>query len=444
MAVLAGLSVTQVWGTAYLKRAGRWRAGRGRVVKRVGIEYGRMKSSQALDDVSVGVIAAVPWSTALALVLAGFVTFVNMWCTQAILPVLAKTLHVSPAATGYTVTAPLVATAMMAPVIGMVSDRFGRRVFICGAALLLVAPTCLAALSPTLGMLIACRFAQGLLLPFIFTITIAYISDEMSPSAAMRMVGLYTSGTISGGFSGRLIAGFATSLWSWRASFLVIGLITLAASLTILLLLPKEQRFQPARSLGSALGAFPKHLSNSKLLGTYAVGFGVLFSLVCVFTFINFRLASAPYHLGSAALGEVFVVYLGGVVISPVAGRLMAFIDRRWLMAGCVGLILLGLALTLAAPLGVVCLGLLLICLGVFPQQTLATGFIGLVARGAKSVAVGLYVTIYYIGGSFGGFVPAAAWHDAGWEGCAAITACVQLVMLGFAWASWRVPQAED
>ena len=386
----------------------------------------------------------VPWTTSLALVLAGFVTFVNMWCTQAILPILAKSLHVSPTATGYTVTAPLVATAVMAPIIGLLSDRFGRRVFIRNAALLLVIPTILAAFSTNLGMLIACRFAQGLLLPFIFTITIAYISDEMTPAAAMRMVGVYTAGTISGGFAGRLIVGLVASVWSWRAGFLVIGLITLLAALIIALLLSQEQNFQSARSLARALGSFPRHLRNKALLGTYAVGFGVLFSLVNVFTFINFRLAEAPYHLGPAALGAIFVVYLGGVAVSPVTGRLMALIDRRWLMAGCVGLILLGLALTLAAPLWLICLGLLFVCLGVFPQQTLATGFIGLVAREAKSTAVGLYVTIYYIGGSFGGFVPVIAWHLSGWTGCAVLAGFVQLIMLGFAWASWRLPQTDE
>ncbi|HTQ71929.1 MAG TPA: MFS transporter [Acidocella sp.] len=383
-------------------------------------------------------LGVIPPTTTLVLVLAGFVTFVNMWCTQAILPVLAKSLHVSPALTGYTVTAPLLATAAMAPLVGAISDRFGRRVFIRGAALLLIIPTILAAFSTSLGMLIACRFAQGLLLPFIFTVTIAYIGDEMTPASAMRMVGIYTSGTISGGFSGRLIVGFVTALWNWRAGFLVIGLITLAAALIIAFKLPPEKRFKPTLGFSGAVHSFPNHLSNKRLLGTYAVGFGVLFSLVSVFTFINFRLAEAPYHLGPAALGSIFVVYLGGVMASPVAGRLGAKMNRRLLMAGCTGLILAGLALTLASPLWVICLGLLLVCFGVFPQQTLATGFIGVAARGAKSTAVGLYVTSYYIGGSFGGIIPAAAWHSAGWPGCAAITALVQLGMLGFAWKSWR------
>ena len=399
----------------------------------------RVMSSQSLNADSKAV-TTIPRGTALALVVAGFVTFVNMWCTQAILPVLAKTLHSSPEATGYTVTAPLIATAAMAPVIGMVSDRFGRRIFIRGAALLLVIPTMLAAFSTSLAMLVACRFAQGLLLPFIFTITIAYISDEMSPANAMRMVGIYTSGTISGGFSGRLIVGFVTSVLSWRAGFLAVGLITLAASLTIALLLPRERNFRPITSFSGALASFPNHLSNKRLLGTYAVGFGVLFSIVSVFTFINFRLAAAPYHLGPAALGAIFVVYLGGVAASPIAGRLGAKLNRSWLMAGCVSLILAGLALTLFASLWLIGLGLLLVCFGVFPQQTFATGFVGVAARGAKSTAVGLYVTSYYIGGSFGGIIPAAAWHLAGWPGCAGITAAMQLAMLGFAWKSWRTP----
>lgn len=395
-------------------------------------------SPQLVSGVSEARQQTIPKTTSLALVVAGFVTFLNMWCTQAILPVLAKSLHVSEALTGYTVTAPLIATAVMAPVIGVLSDRFGRRVFIRSAALLLVVPTILAAFVPDLRLLITCRFVQGLLLPFIFTVTIAYISDEMSPAAAMRMVGIYTSGTISGGFSGRLIVGVVTSASNWRVGFLAVGFITLAAALTIAFFLPKERCFKPTRGVAAALHSFPNHLSNKPLIGTYAIGAGILFSLVSIFTFINFRLADAPYNLGPGALGVIFVVYLGGVVVSPATGRLMAEIDRRWLMTGCVGLMLAGLLLTLAAPLYLICLGLLLVCFGVFPQQTLSTGYIGVVARGAKSTAVGLYVTIYYVGGSFGGIVPAAAWRDAGWGGCVAITACVQLAMLAVAWRSWK------
>ncbi len=369
---------------------------------------------------------------------AGFLTFTNMWCTQALLPVLGAALHASPAQTGLTVTAPLAATAAMAPLIGAISDRFGRKRFIAGAALLLVIPTLLAAASVNLPMLIACRFAQGLLLPFIFIVTIAYIGDEFSGPAAMRIAGTYTAGTITGGFSGRFIAGLATEAFGWRAAFLCIGLVTLAMALLVITLLPRERQFRPVSGLGAALRSFPSHLSNPRLLATYAVGFGVLFSLVTVFTFINFRLADAPYHLGPAALGSIFVVYLGGAVISPAAGRMAAKYGHRTVMAASLGLSLSGLALTLAQPLWIIGLGLLLTCCGLFTQQTIATGYTALAARAAKSTAVGLYVTCYYIGGSAGGILPGGIWHSTGWPGCAALTAAAQLAAFAIAMAFWR------
>ncbi len=164
----------------------------------------------------------------------------------------------------------------------------------------------------------------------------------------------------------------------------------------------------------------------------------MLFSLVTVFTFINFRLAEAPYNLGPAALGSIFVVYLGGVAISPAAGRLAAKHGHRAVMAGALVLVFSGLALTLAQPLWVIGLGLLLICCGLFTEQAIATGYTSLAARAAKSTAVGLYVTCYYIGGSIGGTLPAGVWHGSGWPGCAAITAAMQLAAFALAMAFWR------
>ena len=68
-----------------------------------------------------------------------------------------------------------VATALIAPFTGALSDRFGRKIFISSAAFLLVFPTLLCAMADSLHWLTIFRFIQGLMLPFIFTVTIAYI-----------------------------------------------------------------------------------------------------------------------------------------------------------------------------------------------------------------------------------------------------------------------------
>jgi hypothetical protein len=49
-----------------------------------------------------------------------------------------------------------------------------------------------------------------------------------------------------------------------------------------------------------------------------------------------------------------------------------------------------------------------------------------------------VYVSCYYIGGSAGGLVPAAAWHVGGWPGCVALVAAVQLGTLTLALRFWR------
>jgi predicted MFS family arabinose efflux permease len=373
----------------------------------------------------------------LAVFAAGFATFVNMWCTQAILPVLAASFHVPEAQTSLTVTAPLLATAGVAPVIGAISDRFGRKRFITAAAFLLVIPTLAAAAAPSFWALVLARFAQGLTLPFIFTITIAYIGDETSGGATARLAGTYTSGAISGGFSGRLLSGLVTAEWGWRPALCTIAALTLCVAVLLAFALPREQKFRPVYGIGRALRSFPMHLTNPKLIATFAVGFGLLFSLVAVFTFINFRLAGAPYRLGPAALGAIFVVYLGGVVMSPIAARLSNRFGRRPVMTVAASVILAGLVLTLAAPLWCIEAGLLLIASAIFIQQTLSTAYVGIAAREAKSTAVGLYVTFYYIGGAAGGLAPAGLWRAYGWPGCVAAVVLVELVMLTIVLRFW-------
>ena len=396
----------------------------------------------SLRSLSVGSRTGVARAAILNLAVfsAGFVTFLNMWCTQSILPVLAASFHIPQARTSLTVTAPLVATAMMAPLIGMISDRFGRKTFIYGAGLVLVLPTLLAAAAQSYDLFVLSRFIQGLTLPFIFTITVAYIGEETSGPATARLAGTYMSGTIFGGFSGRLITGFVTSEFGWRPAFIVIAVLTLLISAAVATLMPREQKFRPLYGVGRALSSFPLHLSNPRLLATYAVGFGVLFNLVAVFTYINFRLAAAPYLMGPAALSGIFVVYLGGVVISPIAARLSNRFGRRVVMSCATPLLVVGLALTLARPLPIIILGLLLVSSAIFLQQTLATAFVSTVAQTAKSTAVGLYVTFYYVGGSFGGFVPGSFWHDYGWPGCVAIVCAMQLVMLAVTLRFWKPP----
>jgi YNFM family putative membrane transporter len=134
----------------------------------------------------------------------------------------------------------------------------------------------------------------------------------------------------------------------------------------------------------------------------------------------------------------VFVVYLLGMVMTPIATRLAVRFGRRATLALATAVCIAALALTLVVNLWAIVIGLAFIAGALFIQMALAIGFIGTAARHAKSTAVGLYVACYYVGGSLGGIVPAGLWHWVGWPGCVGLAMAVQLVVVAIATYFWR------
>ncbi|HWK43179.1 MAG TPA: MFS transporter [Stellaceae bacterium] len=373
-----------------------------------------------------------------AVAFAGSCAFVNLYATQSMLPVLAGEFGVSVTEVGLTITVALVAVALVAPFIGAVADGIGRKRIIVTSAIALTIPTLLAAFAQTLPELLFCRFLQGLLMPPIFVVTVAYIGEEFEPAEATAVTGVYVIGTVCGGFSGRFLSGIATDLWSWRAAFIVLAMVNLLSAIGIARWLPLERKFRPMHGLGAALRAFGDHCRNAQLLGTAAVGFTVLFTQVATFTYANFYLSAPPFNLGPTGLGMVFIVYLFGIGITAPATRLANRIGRIRTLALAVAMSSSGMLVTLAPSLPAVVAGLGLLAAGIFISQALATSYIGVAARYGKSTAVGVYVTCYYIGGSVGAVAPSPLWQRVGWPGCVALVILAELVMLTIATWCWR------
>ncbi len=375
---------------------------------------------------------------AAAVVLAGFATFLNLYTPQAILPLIAAAFAVDVADTGLTITASLVAVAVVAPFAGAISDRVGRKRLIAAACMLLSVPTLLVAGSQSLEAMLAWRFLQGLALPFIFTVTVAYIGEEPEGADSIRLAGIYGIGTILGGFGGRFVAGIGAELAGWRAGFVAIGVFTLVAGVAIALLLPGEQRFRAQRGgFRAQVATWRDHLGNARLMATCGMGFLMLFSNVAAYTFVNIYLSGPPFLLSPAVMGGVFAVYLVGAATTALAMRLAIRFGRRATLLMVLGLAAAGLGLTLVPALAAVVVGLAMLSGGLLVVQTLSLGLIGATVSHGRSAAVGMYVTTYYVGGALGGVVPALAWGVAGWGGVVWLVLPVFGVMAGLGWRYW-------
>jgi predicted MFS family arabinose efflux permease len=248
----------------------------------------------------------------------------------------------------------------------------------------------------------------------------------------------YVTGTVIGGFLGRFISGLIATHWHWRMTFVVLGLVNLFGAVVVQLWLPLAKNFVKVEHLSHAFTEAWNHLHNPRLLANFGNGGTFLFALVGGFTYANFYLAAAPFHLNAAQLGSIFFVYLLGVVITPLSGR---FLDhygfRRTSMLYCV-MMIAGLLLTLIRSLPAVIVGLALFSSGVFIAQAAATVETGNIAGRARSSAAGLYVTFYYLGGSLGAAVTGWFWQWKHWPGCVALLSAMSLVSLTFALLSIR------
>jgi MFS family permease len=173
-------------------------------------------------------------------------------------------------------------------------------------------------------------------------------------------------------------------------------------------------------------------------VATFAVGFGVLFTQVATFTFVTFHLAGPRFRLGTGALGAVFLVYLVGAAVTPVAGWWIGRLGPRCILAASLAAGLMGSALTLVPALWSVVLGLALSCSASFVNQAAATSYLpGAAGPERRGVAAGVYISCYYLGGAVGGVLPAAAWAAGGWPACVALVALAQLGTLALAMRFW-------
>lgn len=368
----------------------------------------------------------------------GFCAFLILYSPQSLLPMLAQEFGATPADISLTMTATALAIALSAPFAGVIADMLGRKRVIVAAMILLAVPTLLIAFAPGLHALIALRFMQGLVLPPIFTVVVAYIGEEWPPAEATGVTGLYMAATSFGGFCGRFFAGLLADTVGWRNGFAAFAALTFVCGIIVGALMPRERNFVRSEGLATAGRRMLGHLRNPRLLAIYAVGFGVLFNFTSVFTYVNFHLAAPPYLFSPALLGAIFVTYLAGSLLVPWIGRGVSLFGRRHFVIGIIAVWVAGALLLLAPPVSIIIAGLAVCAACGLLCQAVSTSYVITIVKEGRSSAVGLYASIFYIGGSVGAFLTGFAWNAAGWTGCVAMILAMQLIVAAIVALTWE------
>ena len=371
--------------------------------------------------------AALP--RALLIGLIAFLTVVDLFATQAILPSLAQRYQVSPAAMGLAVNAGTLGMALAGLAVALLGRGLDRRRGIVLSLALLALPTALLAIAPGLATFTILRVLQGLLMATAFTLTLAYLAERCSAAEAAAAAAAYVTGNVASNLVGRLLAAGVTDHLGLAANFLVFALLNLLGAFLV------QRSFAMARPMAEAAGpahaAVGHHLRRPELRAGFAIGFLILFAFIGTFTFVNFVLVRPPLSLGMMQVGFVYLVFLPSILTTPLAGRVAQRLGTRPTLAGALGLALAGLPLLLLPSLPLVLAGLALVGIGTFFAQATATGFVGRTATSERAAASGLYLAAYFLGGLVGTALLGQVFDRFGWP------ACVTGVGLALLLAAW-------
>ncbi len=356
--------------------------------------------------------------TVLALFSGGFATFALLYCVQPMMPLLSQEFAINAAQSSLVLS---VATAMLAIgllITGPISDRIGRKPVMVFALVCAALSTLASAVMPSWELVLATRALVGLSLSGLAAVAMTYLSEEIHPQHIGLAMGLYIGGNAIGGMCGRLISGVLIDFVSWHTAMLCIGGLALVAAVVFWKVLPESRNFR-AQTLNprSLLNGFVMHFRDAGLPWLFLEAFLLMGAFVTLFNYIGYRLLAEPYHMNQALVGLLSIVYLSGIYSSAQVGALADRLGRRKVFWASIVVMAGGMLMTLASPLAMIIIGMLVFTFGFFGAHSVASSWIGRRALKAKGQASSLYLFSYYAGSSVAGTAGGVFWHMAGWNG---------------------------
>jgi hypothetical protein len=229
---------------------------------------------------SAGVVARF-----LVIALTAFLTVVDLFATQAILPSLTRAYGVSPAAMGSAVNASTLGMAIAGLVVAVFSKKIDQRLGILLSLVVLAVPTALLADAPNLAVFTALRIVQGLCMATAFTLTLAYLGEHPSAVDAATASAAYITGNVASNFVGRFVSAAVTDHFGLASNFYFFASLNLAGAALVCFTV---ERAPPAhcfgRTMETQLASWALHLCNPRLRAAFGIGFCILFAFIGTFT----------------------------------------------------------------------------------------------------------------------------------------------------------------
>jgi predicted MFS family arabinose efflux permease len=278
--------------------------------------------------------------------------------------------------------------------------------------------------------LLLCLFALGAACSAIQVLV--PIAASMAPAERRgRVIGDIMGGLMVGILLSRPLASLAAGTLNWRAFYIASAVLLLALTAILSRRLP-YQRPALATDYPTLLASLWLLLRHEPVLRRRALSASLVMAVFSLFwNAAALRLAQAPFGFDQRDIALFALVGAGGAFVTPLFGR---WGDRGWtrpLTLASHLTIIFAMAVAAWASaiassrMAVILMGIgaVLLDIGVTGDQTLGRRAVNLLNPDARARINGLFVSIFFVGGSVGSAATGLAWSLGGWNAVCALGA---------------------
>ena len=247
-----------------------------------------------------------------------------------------------------------------------------------------------------------------------------------------RNMGIVLSGLLTGILASRVVSGYVGEWLGWREMFIIAALIMIVCLILTLKIMPQIDSNYVGTYRGLMKSVFHIVASNARIR-LYAIRAAFSFgSMMAIWSCLAFRLAQAPFFSGSEMVGTLGMCGIAGALAASGLGKLVNQwgIRKLSLYGACLQLV----AWTTAYLFGDTYMGLIvaIIMVDIGLQCLQLSNQSGCIQEmpEASNRANTIFMTTYFIGGSFGTYCAGLAWTHEGWMGVCAVGAVLAAISL--------------
>ena len=363
----------------------------------------------------------------------------NIYYNQPLLVLISKSFAIDPGKGGRIAFLTQAGYALGLLFFVPLGDKVERRGQIVGMAAFAVAALVLAALSPNLLCLEIASVLIGAtsVIPQLILPLAAHLSD---PSRTGKVIGSIMSGLLIGILLSRTLSGFIGAWLGWRGMFWVAAVISLLLLVTMRITFPVS-RPGFTGSYASLMRSLLTLVKEQPLLREAAAINALAFATFGLFwTTMVLHLSGPPFHYNSDGIGLFGLAAAAGALAAPLVGGSADKRNPRIAIGYGLCLLLLSFVLLYVwsdTVIGMIA-GIVLLDLAMQGIHVSNQSRVYALIPAARNRLNTVYMTVSFIGTSFGSAVGLFAWEKGAWTGVCLTGALLTLAAFAIYGLTWK------